>query len=197
MIAESFTTMNPLWKAFKVDVNEAFSFIRTKLVTCAILPMSHILMDENKKIVACGIQADMRLLQETKAQHIKYLPKNGNKFFEFLNGVEEELEKEIWSVYYNPSETQYALYAAVDEKISSMNVATFLFNAILLNVKIMGIKDGYARVTNPISLKMLLNFGGTIKSKVSVEVEEIGLKKTDIFLVHLDVSKLRPYRSLL
>lgn len=78
-----------------------------------------------------------------------------------------------------------------------MSVATFLFNAILLNVKIMGIKDGYARVTNPISLKMLLNFGGTIKSKVSVEVEEVGLKKTDIYLVYLDVSKLRPYRSLL
>ena len=42
MIAESFTTMNPLWKAFKVDVNEAFSFIRSKLITCAILPMSHV-----------------------------------------------------------------------------------------------------------------------------------------------------------
>ena len=61
----------------------------------------------------------------------------------------------------------------------------------------MGIKDGYARITNPISLKMLLNFGGSIISKVSVEVPEVGLKKTDIFLLHLDVSKLRPYRSLL
>ena len=89
------------------------------------------------------------------------------------------------------------MYAAVDEKISSLNVATFIFNAILLNVKVMGIKDGYARVTNPVSLKMLLNFGGTIKSKITVEAPEVGLKKTDIYLVHLDVSKLRPYRSLL
>ena len=42
LIARSFIKMNPVWAAFNVELEEAFAFVRSKIIMCAILPISHV-----------------------------------------------------------------------------------------------------------------------------------------------------------
>ena len=42
LLAKSFITMNPLWKAFNVDLEIAFKVIRSKILPMAKVPYSHV-----------------------------------------------------------------------------------------------------------------------------------------------------------
>ncbi|KAM3138534.1 hypothetical protein pb186bvf_009286 [Paramecium bursaria] len=197
LIARSFVKMNPIWAAFKVDLEEAFSFVRSKIIMCAILPISHIVMDENDKIIGCSIQTDIKLMQDQQSSTIRYKPKTKNKLFQFLADVEKELEKDIWSAIHEKGVTSYCLYAAVEESLVGQSISIFLLNAAFLNGRVAGMRNGYTRVTSPIILKYCLSIGSVISNKVTVSNKEIGLKNTDIYLLEMDFQKLGVNRALL
>lgn len=59
--------MNPLWKAFNVDLEIAFKVIRSKILPMAKVPYSHVnillktqvLLDQNDNVLGCSINIDL------------------------------------------------------------------------------------------------------------------------------------------
>lgn len=73
LLARSFITLNPIWKAFGIDFPTAYMVIRMKIRPFVQSPFSHVrmhvsqvLLDENGKILGCSISADLAYLQKTK-----------------------------------------------------------------------------------------------------------------------------------